>query len=56
MVRAGVPETAAMSISGHKTRHVFDRYNISSLRDQREALARLTEHRKTQPAKVRDLR
>ena len=44
MVRAGVPQTVAMSITGHKTVNMFNRYNISSHEDRREAWRRTAEY------------
>ena len=37
LIRSGVNETVAMRITGHRTRNVFDRYNIVSSQDLKEA-------------------
>jgi integrase len=49
MIRAGVPETVARSITGHRTRSMFDRYNITSERDKVEALRKIDAHFESQP-------
>jgi integrase len=44
MIRAGVPQSVAMSISGHRTASMFLRYNITSDEDCRQALRSVQAH------------
>jgi integrase len=41
LVRAGISERVAMAMTGHKTRSVFERYNVVSPGDFREAAGKL---------------
>ena len=53
MVNAGVPERVAMTVTGHKTRSVFDRYHIVSPADLQDVARRLAGHTLGTPASDR---
>ena len=56
MRRAGVAEGVAMTISGHQSQLVFQRYNVTDHEDQRQALqATEAYHAQRRAAKVMPL-
>lgn len=46
LTRAGVPRSIAMEITGHKTEHIYERYNIVDTTDVREALIKVGKYAK----------
>jgi integrase len=53
--RSGVPERVIMSITGHRTREMFDRYNITSEADLADAAARVKAFRESKTMLGSDL-
>ena len=49
LVRAGVTETVAMQISGHRTTSTFRRYNITTDDDLRDAVEKVAASVETTP-------
>ena len=53
LIKAGVDRRTAMKITGHKTEAIFERYNIKTTDDVREALVRVGQYK---PATVTQIR
>jgi integrase len=46
LIKAGVDRRTAMKITGHKTEHIFERYNIKTTDDVKEALLKVGQYKK----------
>jgi hypothetical protein len=50
LVRAGISDEVAMGLTGHKTRSVFDRYDITSERDLIDKVQRVSGYLSERPS------
>ena len=53
--KAGVPRRVAMLITGHKTEHMHERYNIKNTDDVKEALIKVGHFKRASVTPIADL-
>jgi integrase len=52
LIKADVDRRIAMKITGHKTEHIFERYNIKTTDDVREALIKVGQFKTSSLARI----